>query len=57
MKGLSEGACIIELCGGMKGRKGGVQNEGMGAVQCMCIHVLCIYTSVSVSPGCRVLSV
>lgn len=38
-KGLSEGGCIIELGGGMKRRRGGVPNEGVGVVQCQPVCV------------------
>lgn len=54
-KGLLEGGYIIELDGGMKRRRGGVPNEGMGVVQCWpaCLFsvcsCVCIYASVSVS--------
>lgn len=58
---MLEGGCVIELGGGMKRRRGGVPNEGMGVVQCwpaclsacLCVHVcvcmpLYLYLIVSV---------
>lgn len=48
-KGLLEGGCIIELGSGMKRRRGGVPNEGMGVVQRRpaCLFV---YACVSIPP-------